>query len=682
MNKDQAKQKIKELTEKIKQYNIEYYINDAPTISDAEYDQLFNTLLKLELEFPELTKDDSPTQKVGATVQNKFEKHEHLAPMLSLSNGFSTEDINDFIEKAQRFLSIDYFPKISCEPKIDGVSFSLTYKDCKLINATTRGDGYIGENITQNIKTIKNLPHNITGAPSLLEIRGEIYIEKEDFKTLNKQQEAKNLPLFANPRNCAAGSLRQLDANITKSRPLKYFVYAIGHTSSEFASSQSELLEKLKNMGFCTNELFSLSNSLDSVIEFYKKCNKIREDLPYEIDGIVYKIDDFELQNRLGFIARSPRFAIAHKFPAIFAKTKLNDITLQVGRTGIITPVAELEPVNIGGVQVARATLHNFDEIARLDIRIGDYVFLHRAGDVIPKITEISIDDRQKDLPKVKIPENCPSCDAKLHIADDDVIIRCDNGLNCPKQLGEALRHFVSKNALNIDGIGKKQIDFFLERNMINNPVDIFFIEEKNLSSIQKLENMPGWGKKSAENLFSNIQKAKNTTLQKFIYALGIRHIGESNAKILAEIFKNADSFLIAMENLANNEQELYNELENIDGIGNKILDDMKDFFDCQENLSTAKELTNILQIEDHQINNKTIQKLSNENIVFTGTLKQLSRSEAKEQALRLGAKVSSAISSNTTILVAGEKAGSKLKKAKELGVKIISEQEWIELAL
>ena len=674
-----AKIEIAQLTEQIKKHNHQYYINDAPSISDAEYDQLFQTLLKLEELFPQFKSDDSPTNTVGSKILDKFSKHEHKIPMLSLGNSFSYEDVAEFIERIKRFLSINHFPAIFCEPKIDGVSFSATYEHGKLTIGSTRGDGYVGEDITQNIQTIPGLPHHIKNAPEFLEVRGEIFIEKQDFELLNSKQVAEGKNKFANPRNSAAGSLRQLDTNITASRPLKYFVYAIGYCSDQFADTQEQLLASLSQMGFRTNQLSSLSHSLEEILEFYNKLQLLRENLAYEIDGVVYKVNEFDFQNRLGFIARSPRFATAHKFPAIIGQTRLNDITIQVGRTGTLTPVAELEPINIGGVSVSRATLHNFQEIERLDIRVGDTVLLHRAGDVIPKITGINLTKRAEYLVKFIPPKKCPSCGSKLHIDPIEIILRCDNGLNCPKQLSESIKHFVSKNAIDIDGMGTKQVEFFLEKGLIKNPADIFQLRELNNSSLVKLENMPGWGAKSAQNLFDNIEKSKQVTLSKFIYALGIRHIGESNAKILAKEFLSAQRFFDSMLKLAQGDRETFDLLDNLDGIGNKILIDITHFFECQQNVTTINELLNILDIADFKDSSNST-ALSGQIIVFTGSLANLSRSEIKAQAEKMGAKVSNSISSSTNLVVAGDKAGSKLKKPIELGIKIISEEEWIKI--
>ncbi|NRB10315.1 MAG: NAD-dependent DNA ligase LigA [Rickettsiaceae bacterium] len=680
LSNDQAQQLITELTTKINKYNQAYYQEDQPLISDAEYDQLFSLLVKLEEKFPQFASSNSPTKQVGAKPLEKFEKHQHKVAMLSLSNGFSKEDIEDFIDRVKRFLSITDFPAIYAEPKIDGVSFSATYEKGQLTVAATRGDGYIGENITQNVKTIKGFPVHINNAPDFLEVRGEIYIDKKDFAVLNEIQEQNNKPKFANPRNSAAGSLRQLDSKITASRPLKYFVYAIGQVSTKFAQNQQQLLTKLKDMGFIINDIGKLCHSLNELLQFYENIQATRENLSYEIDGMVYKINDFIMQERLGFVARSPRFAIAHKFPAIIAETKLLDITVQVGRTGALTPVAELEPVQIGGVTVSRATLHNKFEIKRKDIRIKDYVYLQRAGDVIPQVTGVNLKKRSSDSREFIFPSNCPSCGAPVHTEDDGVITRCDNTLSCPKQIYESISHFVSKNAMNIDGMGKKQVEFLLEQKMINNVTSIFSLEERDRNNLTKLENMPGWGKKSVENLFKNIQAAKNITLNRFIYALGIRHLGENNAKMMAAEFTTVANFLEQMIQLSNSDQQACQRLLNKDGIGEKILTELQDFFKNENNINTIKDLINIFDIAEYRNNMSSNLPLSGQIVVFTGSMESLSRNEAKAQAERLGAKIASSVTSKTKLVVAGEKAGSKLKKAAEYGVKVISEQEWLDI--
>jgi DNA ligase (NAD+) len=676
---EQAKELIKNLSEEIKQYNIAYYQENSPKISDAEYDQLFFTLKNLEEKFPQYLTEDSPTQNVGSHILDKFEKHEHRTPMLSLANGFEIKDIADFIDRTRRFLRTDDFPEIYCEPKIDGVSFSATYINGKLMTGATRGDGYIGEDITANIKTIKNFPRIITNAPEFLEVRGEIFIEKEDFIKLNQQQELQGKQVFANPRNSASGSLRQLDPSITRLRPLKYFTYGLGHSSMKFAGTQEKLLLALANFGFQTNKVGKLVNSLKELKAFYENLLVTRNTLAYEIDGVVYKVNNFELQERLGFIARSPRFAIAHKFPAVIAETKLLGITVQVGRTGVLTPVAELEPIKIAGVTIARATLHNFAEIKRLDIRIGDTVLLHRAGDVIPKVNEVNLSKRTGSERIVSLPAHCPSCNSLLHILPDDVIIRCDNGLSCPTQLVRSIIHFASKDALDIDGLGTKQIEFLQAVGFINNPVDIFFLEEKNSQSLTKLENMSGWGARSVENLFNSIKEAKRTTLARFIYSLGIRQIGQSNAKILAKEFGNIKDFINSMLLLVEGDEEKYYQLRSLEGFADKTVNDIRNFFSCKQNIDTINQLVSILEIENYE-NDTISSSITGLNVIFTGTLNSISRNEAKARAEKLGAKIVSSVSANTDLVIAGEKAGSKLKKAEELGIKIISEKEWLAI--
>ncbi|MCC8461708.1 MAG: NAD-dependent DNA ligase LigA [Rickettsia endosymbiont of Ecitomorpha arachnoides] len=679
ISEEEAKKLLEELADKIAAYNHAYYIEDNPLVSDSEYDQLFNTNLKLEQKFPHLVLENSPSKKVGAKIANKFAKVTHQAPMLSLSNAFDEQDVRDFVDRIKNFLRLDEFAPIFCEPKIDGLSFSAIYKNGLLITGATRGDGYVGEDITANIKTIKNFPHKIDNAPEFLEVRGEIYIEKQDFLNLNEEQEEQGRDKFANPRNAAAGSLRQLDASITAQRPLKYFIYSGGVTEQNLTSSQEQLLIKLKEFGFNVNEISKLTNSEEEIFAFYEYLKINRENLPYEIDGVVYKLNDFALQNRMGFIARSPRFATAHKFPAIIGQTKLLSITVQVGRTGTLTPVAELEPIEIGGVTVSRATLHNFQEIMRKDVRIGDYVFLQRAGDVIPKITGVDFDKRPNDTVPFDTPLFCPSCNSKLHYVPEDIIIRCDNGLNCPAQNYERIRHFVSKNAMDIEGLGRKQVEFLIDKGLISNPLDIFFLKEKNDSSLAKLENMDGWGKKSVENLFKNIEKSKNVSLPRFIYALGIRHIGEQNAKLLAREFSSYANFIAQMELLSKNDPDIYQKLNDLEGIGDKILVDIIDFFDIKENTQLIKKLDEVLNIEDYK-ETREQSSLTGKIIVLTGSLPTISRAEAKATAEKLGAKVAASVSSNTDLVVAGTDAGSKLKKAKELNIKIIDEEEWLTI--
>lgn len=668
--------KINALEAKIKECSYAYHTLDDPIISDAEYDALIIEYKKLAANYPELSPKDSVLNMVGSVISAGFGKVKHSKPMLSLANGFTDEDIFDFAGRIKDFLSSQKAPELFCELKIDGLSFSVRYEKGYLLKAATRGDGATGEDITENIKTIKTLPQYIDNLPDIFEVRGEVYIDKADFKILNEEQAKFNKKIFANPRNAAAGSLRQLDPNVTSSRPLKYFVYGIGEVSENFASSQQELLTKLSKLGFCTNDICILAHSPNEAIAFYNDIKNRRENLPYEIDGIVYKVNDFTLQERLGYLSNAPRFALAHKFPAVVAVTKIKNITIQVGRTGALTPVAELEPVSIAGVIVSRATLHNHQEIERKDIRIGDYVFLQRAGDVIPKVIGVDFKRREGELDKFVFPETCPSCLSPVHIDLEEAIIRCDNGLECKAQIQERIEHFVSISAMNIDGLGKKQIEFLLEEGFISDLVDLFKISEE---SFNQIATKPGFGKKSVLNMRQSIEKAKNTSLERFIYALGIRHIGEVNAKLFASFFGSANAFYQSFVRIGEGDRAICEQLQNLDGIGNKIIDSIIGFCEIKSNLQIIADLIEILDIAEYQSDVKK-SVLTGKTMVFTGTLLSLSRAEAKSQAEKLGAKVTSQISKSTDILVAGADAGSKLKKASEFGVKVISEEEWLEI--
>ncbi|RYE06604.1 MAG: NAD-dependent DNA ligase LigA [Rickettsiaceae bacterium] len=674
-----AKEIVDTLSQEIHKYNQAYYQQDSPLISDVEYDWLFQKLVSIENKFPELIAQDTPTAKVGAAPAEKFVKIIHKVPMLSLNNAFSLEDVNDFIDRIKKFLKKDQFLPIFCEPKIDGLSFSATFIEGKLTSGSTRGDGYVGEDITNNLKTIKNFPHQIINAPKHLEVRGEIYIDKADFELLNQEQVKNNKAKFANPRNAAAGSIRQLDYKITSARPLKYFIYATGFLSNEIAENQQLLLNKLKEFNFRVNDLSKLANDIEGIETFYNALKSSRDNLPYEIDGVVYKLNNFALQQRMGFIARSPRFAIAHKFKSLEALTKLNSITVQVGRTGVLTPVAELEPVLLGGVIVSRATLHNYAELQRKDVRPGDHVYIQRAGDVIPQVMLVDLSQRPLSSERCELPKECPSCGSPLFYEAKDILIRCTNGLNCSAQNYEHLKHFVSKAALNIDGFGGKQIKYLLDKKLISSPVDIFHLQANDHKSSEKLETMPRWGIKSVHKLFSNIEKSKTVSLEKFIYSLGIRHVGESSARLLAKEFITAKNFIDSMIQLTLSNQEMYDKLLNIDSVGDKILSDIIDFFNNSQNMDNLNKLSTILTIENYQ---EEIVKniLTGKILVFTGSLSSMSRIEAKTCAERLGAKVAGSVSKLTNIVIAGEGSGSKSKKALNLGINIMDEKGWIAL--
>jgi DNA ligase (NAD+) len=682
ITKHEAIFEVERLKAEIRHHDKLYYEKNSPAISDAEYDKLFKNLQQIESDFPELLTPDSPTQKVGGRVAEKFSKVTHSKPMLSLSNAFSREDVDDFIKRSNRFLGQleEQDINIFCELKIDGLSFSARYENGKFIQAATRGDGSVGEDVTENVATIKSLPKNLVGNfPKILEVRGEIYLSREDFEELNKSQIAKGEDVFANPRNAASGSLRQLDSKVTAERNLKYFAYSIGEVSEDFFSTHSEMISKLKSFGFVVNEESKLAKNLDEIMNFYDGFYSKRSSLNYDIDGVVYKINSTELQNRLGFVARSPRWAVAHKFPAEQGKTILNAITIQVGRTGALTPVAELDPINIGGVLVKRATLHNRDEIERKDIRVGDTVIVQRAGDVIPQIVAVDLNLRPQNSTSYEFKMICPVCGSIAEKEGEDAITRCTGGVSCSAQALEGLKHFVSRNAFDIEGLGEKQIELFWEKDLIKSPADIFTLEERNNNSLAKIENFEGFGKKSIDNLFLSINSRRKITLDKFIYALGIRHVGQENAKLLAKNYKNISDIKSKLQNASDELSEAFQELLNIDGIGKKVAHAIVSFFANSNNVELIEKLEaqiEILPVEESKYDSP----ISGKIVVFTGSLEKITRNEAKSQAENLGAKVASSVSKNTDYVIAGSDAGSKLKKANELGVKILSENEWLEL--
>ncbi len=676
----EAAVELEYLAKTIAKYNEHYYIHDAPLVSDAQWDKLFLRNQQIENQFPHLKRFDSPSSKVGVDVTSGFEKITHKKPMLSLSNCFSMEEVTDFLGRVKRFLGLSESEavEIICELKIDGLSFTATYEKGKFKHGATRGDGFVGENITENLKTLADFPMEIDTQAEFLEIRGEVFMLHEDFDRLNEERKNAEQPLFANPRNAAAGSLRQLDPNITKSRQLKYFVYGLGEVSESIASTQQELLNKLKQLGFKVCNIHLCTQSLPMIEKFYDDIYNKRAEISYDIDGVVYKVNSFALQERLGYVSRSPRFATAHKFPAEQAKTTLNSITIQVGRTGALTPVAELEPINVGGVVVRRASLHNKDEIERLDVRVGDTVIIERAGDVIPKVISVDLGLRSKDSQKYIFPKHCPACGSEVIIDEGEVAVRCSGELKCQAQIIERLRHFSSKGAFDIEGLGDSNILFLYEQDLVKTPVDIFLLIE-NQDALQKLSSFSGWGKKSVENLYNSIKNAKNITLDKFIYALGIRHVGEVNAKMLARQYHDFPNFYSHMTQLAQNDPQTIEELDGIDGIGMKVVNALQSFFHQEYSRHIVEKLGNILNISAYE--NKTSDGvLSGKTIIFTGTLTHMSRDEAKSLAESLGAKVVSSVSAKTDYVVAGTEAGSKLTKAQALGLKILTEDRWQEL--
>ena len=672
LKENEALIELKRLADLIKYHNQQYYDKNDPKISDAEYDKLFQRHLKIEQLFTHLSNKKSPTQIIDS-VNSKFAKITHSKPMLSLANAFLEQDVEDFIEKMQRFLGDYSFPPLCCETKIDGLSFSARFEDGILVNAATRGDGYSGEDITANIIKVFNFPSNIE-FKGILEVRGEVYMTHEDFYSLNQRQKEAGLAEFANPRNAAAGSLRQLDSNITAERKLRYFTYAIGISDKEFLS-QIDLLQNLENLGFQINKHHRLCNNLAQIMEFYRDLEQIRSSLEYDIDGLVYKVNDLKLQERLGFVGRNPRWAIAHKFPAEQATTRLLAINVQVGRTGALTPVAELEPINIGGVLVSRASLHNIDEIERKDIRVGDMVTIQRAGDVIPQVVEVRFDLRSASLSKFEFPQNCPSCGSIVIKEEEEAVIRCPRGLSCKVQLLEHMCHFVSKEAFDIEGLGERQLAFFIENKYISNVADIF-----NLGDFaEEIKSTDGFGERSVSNLLLSIKKANVISLARFIYSLGIRSVGVVTAKLLAKNYLNFANWFNQMLLVKDREEASQINLNNIDGIGNKTIFMIEEFFGDQENCNIILALSSLINIEDY-VEVESSSEFAGKTIIFTGSLEKMSRNEAKAQAEKLGMKVLSSISKNTDFVIAGSEAGSKLTKAKDLGLNIINEQEWLEM--
>ncbi len=642
------------LQDQINYHNVLYHQKNKPEISDAEYDELKKKLAEIE---PEIY---ATQDSVGAPPDERFSKVEHQEPMLSLENAYDEQGVEKFLSKIKRFLIEDKI-EILCEPKIDGLSFSAIYEDGRFVKAATRGDGFVGEDVTHNVATIKGFPKFLQGVQGRLEVRGEIYISNSDFLKLNENDE------FANPRNAAAGSLKQLDANITASRPLRYFAYSLIGGAEK---SQSEILNKLEALGFCVNEHQSLTSSLDGMLKFYNEIYNCRYNLDYDIDGIVYKVNDLVLQNRLGNTHKAPRSALAYKFSAVYAKTKLNKIFIQVGRTGVLTPVADLVPVNIGGVLVSRASLHNQDEIKRKDIREGDIVTIKRAGDVIPQIIEVNRDSRLPNTPEFVFPGVCPECGSKVRQVEGEAAVRCPEEFACKAQIIEKLKHFVSKDAFVVGGLGDKQIEFFYDLDLIKQIHDIFTLEE--LDDEFNLEGQSGWGEKSIANLLNSIQSRRVITLDRFIFSLGIRFIGQVAAELLADYYVSYDNWYNSMIELSSDNTELVG----IDGIGKKGAESLESFFSKEHNIKMLNDLTACLQILPVS-SNSSDSVLNNKIIVFTGKLLAMSRGEAKVRAKTLGAKVSSHLSAKTDYLIAGEKPGSKYKKAVELGVEILDEDQW-----
>ena len=691
LTKKEASTELERLAADIAHHDLAYHQNDAPEISDGDYDLLRQRNEAIEARFPDLVREDSPSKSVGAAPAGAFGKVPHKVAMLSLSNGFSDDDVREFWTRVSRFLNLkeDDALEVTAEPKIDGLSASLRYENGKFVIGATRGDGREGENVTENLRTIKDIPATLKGKnlPDVFEVRGEVYMSHEDFAALNKRQEEAGKPVFANPRNAAAGSLRQLDSKITASRPLRFFAYAWGDVSVLPGDTQADVIASFGKWGFQTNPLFGVCKSVEDLIAFYHAVEEKRADLGYDIDGIVYKVNRLDFQQRLGFVSRSPRWALAHKFPAEQAFTVLEGIDIQVGRTGALTPVARLKPVTVGGVVVSNATLHNEDEITRKDIRIGDTVVVQRAGDVIPQVVSVVLEKRPKGAVTYKLPELCPVCgshavrEIKEKTGEMDVVRRCTGGLVCPAQAVERLRHFVSRNAFDIEGLGEKQIAAFYEDGLIKQPGDIFTLEARDAQSLEKLKDREGWGDTSAKKLFAAIDERRTIDIDRFIFGLGIRHVGETNARLLARSYGTLDHFVEEMKKAADPESDAKRELLSIDGVGEVLAEAVIDFFAEQHNLQVLKSLADAGVVTLELPRQETTSKVTGKTVVFTGSLERMTRAEAKSRAEQLGAKVAGSISAKTDLLIAGADAGSKLTKAAALGVTVISEDEWIELS-
>jgi DNA ligase (NAD+) len=683
-----AAAELEKLAREIAEHDRRYHAEDAPTISDADYDALKKRNTAIEAKFPQLVRADSPSRRVGFTAVEKFGKVKHGVPMLSLDNAFADEDVSDFVDRIRRFLALpaDEELAITAEPKIDGLSASLRYENGKFVLGATRGDGAVGEDVTANLRTLTDIPAVLKGRrlPEIIEVRGEVFLSHADFAKLNRDQEARGEKTFANPRNAAAGSLRQLDPEVTARRPLKFFAYTWGEVTALPGKTQSEIIEAFAAWGFPTNPRMTRCTSVEALLTYYNKIAGQRASLGYDIDGVVYKVDRLDWQQRLGFVSRAPRWAIAHKFPAEQAETELLEIDIQVGRTGSLTPVARLKPVTVGGVVVTNATLHNEDEIARKDVRVGDTVVVQRAGDVIPQIVRVVEEKRPKGARAFKFPETCPVCGSHaLRDVDasgaESVARRCTGGLICPAQAAERLKHFVSRDAFDIEGFGSKHVDAFLADKLIAHPSDIFLLEDRFGTGPQAIAAREGWGPQSAAKLFGAIRAKRKVALNRFIFALGIRHVGESTARVLSLNYGTAKVFVSAMTSAADEDTKAFAELDAIDGIGDTVAKAIAEFFGEDHNREEVKRLLDLLEIEDAE-KPKSDTAVSGKTVVFTGTLEKMTRSEAKARAESLGAKVAGSVSAKTDLVVAGPGAGSKLKDAQKHNVKVITEDEWLAL--
>jgi DNA ligase (NAD+) len=698
LTKAQARVELKRLALEIEGHDKRYYQDDAPSVTDAEYDALRRRFNAIEARFPEFVASDSPSQKIGAAPSGRFAKVRHAVPMLSLDNAFAEQDVADFVARIRRFLKLGDDDKLafSAEPKIDGLSMSLRYEAGELVTAATRGDGAEGEDVTANIRTLRDVPQKLKGrnVPDVCEVRGEVYMTKRAFLALNERQKAAGDTIFANPRNSAAGSLRQKDSAITASRPLGFFAYAWGEMSGMPADTQSGMIEWFEHCGFKTNPLTRLCHSVEQLIAFHRKIEEARAELDYDIDGVVYKVDRLDWQERLGFVSRTPRWAIAHKFPAERATTVLRDIEIQVGRTGSFTPVGKLEPIGVGGVIVQNVTLHNEDYIRGIggdgeqlrdgrDIRIGDTVIIQRAGDVIPQVVDVVLDKRPNDSRAFHFPTKCP-CPLRTDVVREETATggegaraRCTGEFACPYQTIEHLKLFASRRAFDIEGLGEKQIELFFEKGWVREPADIFTLPARN-GEIE-LEEVEGYGETSVRNLFAAIGQRRRIALERFIFALGIRQVGETTALALARGYGSWQSFHDACVKVARDDEEAIAEMDALDQIGDTVIASIKAYFGESHNRGIVERLTREVTILDAE-KPKSNSAIAGKTVVFTGSLEKMTRDEAKAMAERLGAKTSGSVSKKTDYVVAGPGAGSKLAEAKKHGVAVLSEHEWLDL--
>ncbi|SFQ41430.1 DNA ligase (NAD+) [Roseivivax halotolerans] len=688
-----AEAELARLAELLAEANTAYHRDDAPELTDAEYDRIKRRNREIEDRFPDLKRADSPSEQVGAAPAEGFDKVTHSQRMMSLGNAFEDQEIFEFDTRIRRYLGLaaDAPLAYTAEPKIDGLSLALRYEGGVLVQAATRGDGAVGENVTQNARTIETIPERLTGAPDILEVRGEVYMSHDDFAALNARQESRGGKTFANPRNAAAGSLRQLDASITRDRPLRFFAYGWGELSEALAETQGGAIDRLAALGFQTNPLTAICTGPEEMLAHYARIEEQRATLGYDIDGVVYKVDDLALQARLGFRSTTPRWAIAHKFPAELAWTRLEKIEIQVGRTGALSPVARLAPVTVGGVVVSNATLHNEDYIAGRDangapirdgkdIREGDWVQVYRAGDVIPKVADVDLGKRPKDSQPFAFPQECPRCGSAAIREEGDAVRRCTGGLICPAQAVERLKHFVSRAAFDIEGLGSKQVEQFYVDGWIKEPADIFTLSDRYGSGMQQLKNREGWGEKSAQNLFDAIEARRRIPLGRLIFGLGIRHVGEVASNTLARHYGDWPTFETAMDEAADLEGSAWDDLIGIDGVGQVLARSLVTTMSQEAERASIDRLVSHLSVESAAKPATEGSPVAGQTIVFTGSLEKMTRAEAKARAEALGAKVSGSVSAKTDLVVAGPGAGSKEKKARELGVDILDEDGWLAL--